>query len=154
MKRLVYLLAVMFTTYAASQSAMAQDVPIDSVLEEYIIGHGGTLGGPSGGINAVLLDDFLGNGDAKALARLDTRENPGTLTLRVWRKVKRGDFTFALLVFRVEIRGFDAAGEPIYQHELGGFTFGDSASGNWTRTLRNIPEDIRRLQITFVGNYE
>ena len=153
MKSNLYFIAVLLGISCWAQQASAQDIPADSVLEGYTIAHGGTLGGPPG-LDAVLFDEFLGNGDAKARVKLDTRQNPGALTLRVWRNVKRGDFTFALLVFRVEIQGFDAEGEPIYQRELGGFTFGDSASGNWVRTVRDVPEDVRRLEIAFVGNYE
>jgi hypothetical protein len=135
-------------------TAFAQGTPEDPVIEDYVVAHGGSLGSPSSGVDAVLFDEFFGNGDAKALVKLQTRKDSRQLTLRVWRQIRRGEFSFALLVFRIEIRGFDALDEPIYARELGGFTFGDSSSGNWLRTLKDLPEDIRRIEITFIGNYE
>lgn len=133
------------------QPLFAQDEP---VLEEYIISHGGAPGVTPAGITAELSDKFFGNGTATALLQFVTKNDSSELFLRVRRKVKRRDFTFALLVFRVEVRGFDLEGMQIYSQDLSGFSFGDSQSGRWTERLQQLPANIQRIQVTFIGNYE
>lgn len=78
----------------------------------------------------------------------------GEIDIQVWRIVWPGTTVFALLVFRVEIRGVDAQGETVYSRDLDGFTFGDSSSGNWSTNLQDLPAGICRVTITFIGNYE
>ena len=82
------------------------------------------------------------------------RDDSGTLSLKVWRKVAKGEITFALLVFRIEIRGYDYTGTLIYSQDLDGFTFGDSKSGSWSEELKNLPVNIQQIKVTFFGNYE
>lgn len=68
--------------------------------------------------------------------------------------VAEGEVTFALLVFRIEIRGYDYSDTIIYSRDLDGFTFGDSKSGTWTKHLKVLPTSIKYITITFIGNYE
>jgi len=126
----------------------------DPVLEQYVIGHGGTQGGDPTGLVAQLSDKFLGNGSATVLIRFKTKDDASELSLKVRRKVKRKDVTFALLVFRVEVRGYDLADTLVFSQDLDGFTFGDSQSGRWSERLDQLPADIQRIEITFIGNYE
>jgi hypothetical protein len=106
-----------------------------------------------------LYDQSLGGGDAEARLELRRESASTTLSLRVWRKVRRGDSSFALLGEKVEVRGFDLEGTQIFSHDYSGLEkdgiyFGDSRSGRWQRTLRGIPAGVRRLEVTFLGNYE
>jgi hypothetical protein len=125
----------------------------EAVLERYTLGHGGDLSGPSGSVSAFLHDDRFGNGTAEASVFLDTGEDHDFLHLRVWRQVPPGQIVFALLVFRVEVRGYDFGGKTVHSRDLADFSFGDSASGQWLRKLR-VPKGIHRWEVTFVGNYE
>lgn len=133
------------------QPLFAQEEP---VLEEYTISHGGAPGVTPAGITAELSDKFFGNGTATALLQFVTKNDASELSLQVRRKVKRRDFAFALLVFRVEVRGFDLEGMQIYSQDLSGFSFGDSRSGRWSEKLEGLPANIQRIQVTFIGNYE
>jgi hypothetical protein len=58
-----------------------------------------------------------------------------------------------LLVFRIEVRGYDFLGKSVFSQDLDGFSFGDSTSGWWWKGLK-IPADVQLLHVTFVGNYE
>ena len=104
-------------------------------------------------------DQALGGGDAEARLELRRESSSGTLYLRVWRKVRAGQVSFALLGEKVEVRGFDGEGTQIFSHDYAGLEkegihFGDSRSGKWQRTLRGIPSAVRRVEVTFLGNYE
>ena len=124
----------------------------DSVLDSYTVAHGGGPG--ASGLTAVLFDENLGNGTATAHIIFTPTGDGSQLSLRVRRHVRRGEITFALLVFRVEIRAYDTGGELVYSRDLDGFTFGDSSSGRWFRRLKDLPANIAQLSVTFVGNYE
>jgi hypothetical protein len=137
----------------AAQSVQAKGTVLESVLEEYSIGHGGTLGGPTA-IEANLSDPAFGNGDAEASIELNMGNETGSLGLKVWRVVEPGNISFALLVFRVEVRAHDEAGTLVFSRDLDGFTFGDSMSGIWTEVLNELPSSIRQVKVTFFGNYE
>jgi len=126
----------------------------ETTLEEYSVSHGGTSETNPSGFSAKLFDRYFGNGTAKASVTFKMRDDSGTLSLRVWRKVAKGEITFALLVFRIEIRGYDYSDTLVYTQDLDGFAFGDSKSGNWAEKLRNLPTNIRQITITFFGNYE
>ncbi|MDQ2695383.1 MAG: hypothetical protein M3Z21_08400 [Pseudomonadota bacterium] len=134
---------------AGQQIAFAQ-VP---VLERYHIRHGGDQGGGPE-FAALLADGSFGNGTAKATVVLSFYEDAGSLSLRVWRRVRSGEITFALLVSRGIVRGYDGDGNLVYSHDLEGFVFGDSQSGKWSQRLSDLPASIRRINITFLGNYE
>jgi len=126
----------------------------ETTLEEYSVSHGGTSETNPSGFSAKLSDKYFGNGTAKAFVKFKMRNDSGTLFLKVWRTVAKGEITFALLVFRVEIRGYDYSDTLIYSRELGGFTFGDSKSGNWSEELKNLSINIQQITVTFFGNYE
>lgn len=55
---------------------------------------------------------------------------------------------------RVEIRAYDSAGAPIYMKDLVGFVFGDSKEGVWSQEIEDLPSIAKKVQVTFVGNYE
>jgi hypothetical protein len=126
----------------------------ETTLEEYSVSHGGTSETNPSGFSARLFDRYFGNGTAKASVTFKTSGDSGTLSLKVWRKVAKGEITFALLVFRIEIRGYDYSDTLVYTQDLDGFAFGDSKSGNWSEKLENLPINIRQITITFFGNYE
>ena len=146
---LVTALVVMSLGVVASPG-LAQEA--DSVLDSYTLAHGGHSG--ASGLTAVLFDEKLGNGTATAQITFAPDGDGSQLSLRVRRLVRRGEITFALLVFRVEIRAYDSGGELVYSRNLAGFTFGDSRPGRWVRRLKHLPADIAQLTITFIGNYE
>lgn len=129
----------------------------EPVLERYVLQVGST---ESFGAEAVLFDRFFGHGTARSRhvftgpPTLEDVDGTGRLVLRVWRIVDDDEITFALLVFRVEVRGFDAEGMLAYSRTLKGFTFGDSESGEWRRVLQDIPAEVIRLAVTYFGNYE
>ncbi len=126
----------------------------ETTLEDYSVSHGGTSETNPSGFSAKLSDKYFGNGTAKASVTFKMRDDSGTLSLKVWRKVAKGEITFALLVFRIEIRGYDYSDTLVYSQDFGGFTFGDSKSGNWSEDLKNLSANIRQMKITFFGNYE
>ncbi|KXK25201.1 MAG: hypothetical protein UZ01_03578 [Candidatus Brocadia sinica] len=105
-------------------------------------------------VKADLFDKFFGGGTAKARVVFKTRDNSSYLSLKVWKKVRSGEITFALSVFRTEIRGYDAAGELVYFHNFDGFAFGDSSSGHWSHKLQELPANIQQIQATFIRNCE
>jgi hypothetical protein len=126
----------------------------ESVLESYVIVHGGTPGARSDGLDVKLTDKYFGNGTASAHIRLKTKGDSGRLFLSVYREVGPGEVTLALLVFRVEVSGYDSDRSLIYSRNLGGFKFGESQSGEWQDELNELPTSIQQLNIVFVGNYE
>ncbi len=142
-------LIIIFICAVSSQQAFAQ-----AILESYVISHGGNQDTNSSGVVASLSDEFFGNGTAQAHITFRTKRNSSNLLLGVSRYVPPKTITFALLVFRIEVRGYDAAGELIYSHDLKGFAFGDSSSGNWSTNLENLQANTRQIRITFFGNYE
>ncbi len=126
----------------------------EPVLESYSITHGGDPETTPSGVKAALFDKLFGGGTAKARVVFNTRDDSSHLSLKVWRKVRSGEITFALLVFRIEVRGYDALDGLIYSRDLDGFTFGDSSSGQWSQKLHDLPANIQQIRITFIGNYE
>ena len=129
----------------------------EPVLEHYVLQVGSQDGA---GTEVALHDRFFGHGTARSRLlftgpeELGNPEGTGNLVLRVRRVVEPGEITLALLVFRVEVRGFAADGTTVYERDLRGFTFGDSASGQWWRQLHELPSSLVRLEVTFFGNYE
>ena len=138
------------------QPVMAQE----PILETYVIRQGGSSAVSSlEGFTAQFKDPGFGGspgqGTAKSIIRFETLADRSKLFLRVYREELPPDTTaFALIVESVKVRGFDFQGRRIYALNLEGFIFGDSSSGNWSRTLSNLPANVARLQITFYGNYE
>ena len=129
----------------------------EPVLEHYVLQVGSQ---DAAGTEVALHDRFFGHGTARSRIlftgpeELGNPEGTSNLVLRVWRIVEPGQITFALLVFRVEVRGFAADGTTVFERDLRGFTFGDSASGQWRRELQELPASLVRLEVTFIGNYE
>ena len=144
---LVILLAAGVTN---AQEANGQE----PVLEIYTLSHGGTPSARPDGLTVKLSDNYFGNGTARAQLRLKTKGDFGSLFLNVYREVVPGEVAFALLVFRVEVRGYDSAGSVIYSRDLDGFSFRDSRSGEWQELLEDIPVSIKQLKVVFIGNYE
>jgi hypothetical protein len=152
--RLLTLAAGLFAMTAAAQNR--------PVLENYSF----QLGTPSSinasaGAELHFKDRFFGNGTAHSSIRLLEQSSSSTLTQRplllmldVKRSVKPGEIVFALLAAGVEIRGYDASGAVIFSRDLPGFTFGDSASGEWHERIASLPTNLARLAVTFYGNYE
>jgi hypothetical protein len=126
----------------------------EPTLENYVVSHAGTPGARPDGLDVKLTDKYFGNGAAKARIRLKTKGDSGSLSLSVYREVGPGEVTFALLVFRVEVRCYGSAGSLIYSRDLSGFRFGDSQSGEWQEELNDIPTSIQQLNVVFIGNYE
>ena len=146
---LVTVLVVMSLVFGASH-VLAQEH--DSILDSYTLAHGGDSG--ASGLTAILFDENLGNGTATAHVVFAPAGDGSELALRVRRQVRRGEITFALLVFNIEIRAYDSEGALVYSRDLDGFTFGDSSSGRWFRRLKDLPANIAKLTVTFFGNYE
>jgi len=130
----------------------------EPVLEEYMIGHGGTQTFKLDGFDATLKDRAFGNSGGTAatqsIINFSTESDHSNLSLEVFRTVPPGSIVFALVVDRVEIRAFDLKGVPIYGRTLPGFVFGDSASGNWSWRLKDLPANIAQVKIKFIGNFE
>ena len=126
----------------------------EPVLESYSIGQGGDRSSGPDLFEATLSDKSFGNGTAKSQVKLTGKEANASLSLLVYRSVTPGEVVFALLVFKVEIRAYDSAGAPIYMRDLGGFTFGDSQGGVWTQEIEDLPSIAKKVQVTFIGNYE
>lgn len=154
-----HLVSVLFLaiTLVVSASGVRVAHAQEPVLEHYVLQVGAQDGD---GTEVALHDRFFGHGTARSRIVFTGPEelgNPagtGTLVLRVWRIVEPGEITFALLVFGVEVRGFSADGTTVYERDFRGFTFGDSASGQWRRKLEDLPSTLVRLEVTFTGNYE
>ena len=150
------ILSALLLVVAFISPSIAQDVE-HPVLEQYTLG----VGQNSDGVITAHYDKYFGGGTARAAVTFldrSLRQNPdgttGVLVLHVSRFVPPGTITFALLVFGIEVRGFDAEGNEVYKQDLPGFRFGDSASGRYTKTLRGLPLSISSLEISFRGNYE
>ena len=122
----------------------------DPVLERYSFGvkQGAT------GSEIRVVDKHLGEGTAKSRIEVSNEGNSKRLSLHVWREVKPDEIVFALLVFGIQIRGYDKSGAVTFSEDLPGFTFGDSESGDWGETVGPIPENTVQLKIIFYGNYE
>lgn len=139
--------------------AAAQDRP---VLENYSfqLGKPGSVEA-STGAELHFKDRFIGNGTASGSIKLLEQSSSSTLAqrplllmLEVKRTVKPGEIVFALLVFGVEIRGYDSNDAVVFSRDLPEFSFGDSASGEWYERIPDLPTNLARLAITFYGNYE
>ena len=130
----------------------------EPVLEEYTIGQGGTSSLNLDGFESTLSDRGFGSSTGTAATRsiinFSTESDHSNLSLEVFRRVPPGLIVFALIVNRVEIRAFDSKGTQVYSRDLPGFVFGDSASGNWSRILTDLPANIAQLKVKFFGNYE
>lgn len=143
-----------------SSSFLAAAEP--QVLEGYNFHFGsGNDPGRSSGAELRFHDRFFGNGTARAQISLTEQSSSSTfnnrpllLSLRVQRQVQPDEVVFALLIFKVEIRGFDSQGAIIFSRDLPGFNFGDSASGHWYERIPNLPTGLARLSISYYGNYE
>lgn len=124
-----------------------------SILETYAISHGGSTG-ISPPLGAKIEDQSFGGGTAKARLRFETAQDASRLSLKVWRKVRAGEIAFALLVFQIDIRGYDDQGQLVYSASPEPFSFGDGASGYWSANLEDLPPNIQKIETVFYGNYE
>jgi hypothetical protein len=150
LSKLTYLILTFVVIVASGLTSKAEG----AILEHYVLQHGGDSAGISEGIRFSLQDDHFGEGTAKAKIAFNTRGQQGYLSLKVCRTVKQGEIVFALLVFGVEIRGYTSNGDLVYSKDLEPFSFGDSKSGKWTALFRDLPVNITRLEVTYLGNYE
>jgi hypothetical protein len=121
----------------------------ETVAEHYSL----TIGTSSTGTDLQLFDKRFGDGTARARIKVVGQGESTRLSMRVSRNVSPGQIVFALLVFKVEVRGYDAAGALLFSEDFEGFTFGDSASGKWAEAL-TLPAEVVRIDATFFGNYE
>lgn len=103
MKPAIVIVLVVISLGFAASHGLAQE--LDSVLDSYTLAHGGDAG--ASGLTAVLFDEHLGNGTATAHVVFTPAGDGRQLSLRVRRHVRWGEITFALLVFRVEIRAYN-----------------------------------------------
>jgi len=149
---IVFAVAAVFTS---AQQVSAQES--EAVLEQYVFGTGQN----SSRVTATLRDKSFGGGTARASLSFladpnesGPRAGENRLMMTVRRNVPPDQITFALLCFRIEIRGYDVEGAEVFSKDLPGFTFGDSASGFYSKAIRGIPKTVSELQVTFVGNYE
>jgi hypothetical protein len=135
--------------------------PVNSqepVLEAYTIGQGGSQSLSLDGFDSRLSDQGFGSVPGlhatKSIIQFNTEGAHSNLSLQVYRVVPKGTIIFALIVTRVEVRAFNSQGTPIYSRDLGGFVFGDGASGNWSQSLFDLPANVAQIKVTFFGNYE
>jgi hypothetical protein len=135
--------------------------PVNSqepVLEAYTIGQGGSQSLSLDGFDSQLNDEGFGSAPGlnatKSTIQFKTDTDHSNLILQVYRVVPKGTIIFALIVTRVEVRAFNSQGAPIYSRDLGGFVFGDGASGNWSKSLFDLPANVAQIKVTFFGNYE
>ncbi|MFN3649374.1 MAG: hypothetical protein ACK47B_07305 [Armatimonadota bacterium] len=145
-------LGLVLVALVVSAAPAAEELP---VLERYSLD---SLG-ERRGLVYELYDQSFGGGDAEARLRLRRTRSAGSLTVRVSRTVRRGQVSFALLGERVEVRGYSGDDQVLYSRDFAGLEkegiyFGDSRSGNWVRKLSGIPAEVRRIEVTFYGNYE
>jgi hypothetical protein len=147
----------LFALLAVAASPLVAQDPEPGALESYVLG----VGQNSDGVTTALTDKYFGGGTARAAIFYydrNYRQNPeaesGVLILNVSRFVRPDEIVFALLVFEIEVRGYDAEGTQVYSKDLDGFTFGDSRSGRYSKVLRDLPLAISKLEVTFRGNYE
>jgi len=149
------------TTKESKVNLIPDAQPVNSqepVLEAYTIGQGGSQSLSLDGFDSRLSDQGFGGapsiGTAKSIIQFNTERDHSNLFLQVYRVVPKGTITFALIVTRVEVRAFNSQGAPIYSRDLGGFVFGDGASGNWSQSLFDLPANVAQIKVTFFGNYE
>jgi hypothetical protein len=130
----------------------------EPVLEAYTIGQGGSQSLSLDGFDSQLSDEGFGSVTGlhatKSVIQFNTESDHSNLFLQVYRTVPKGTIIFALIVTRVEVRAFNSQGTPIYSRDLGGFVFGDGASGNWSQSLFDLPANVAQIKVTFFGNYE
>jgi len=135
--------------------------PVNSqepVLEAYTIGHGGSQSLSLDGFDSRLSDQGFGSSPGplatKSIIQFNTESDHSNLFLQVYRVIPKGTKIFALIVTRVEVRAFNSQGVQIYSQDLGGFVFGDGASGDWSKSLSDLPANVAQIKVTFFGNYE
>jgi hypothetical protein len=150
-KRLFYVAAVLIAAAAPARPAAAQ-LPL---LEKYTL----ESTGDRPGVAYELFDQSLGGGDAHSALKLSRGRTSAGLLLKVWRVVRPGQTSFALLGERIEVRAYDFEGTLVFSRDLVGLEkegihFGDSKSGRWFRKLTGIPLSVRRVEVTYLGNYE
>ncbi len=153
MRALVSLLLVVSGWLAAADSTL---------LEQYSFQLGtASATSQSAGAELRFTDRYFGGGTARCRIALieessssNLQSRPMMLFLQVARNVAEGEIVFALLVFLVEIRGYNGGGHLVYTRDLSGFTFRDSAPGRWYERLAGLPTDLNRIEIAFYGNYE
>ncbi|MEW6368008.1 MAG: hypothetical protein AB1714_25560 [Acidobacteriota bacterium] len=141
----------------AAVGVLLIDTPIDrrcyasdTILEQYRF----LLGQSADGVTLKLHDQSFGGGTARCSLSICGRKSGVSLQMRVRRAVRPDEIVLALLVFSVEVRGYDSGGRLSYSHELGGFTFGDSRPGAWHADLDSLPRGLREIEVVFLGNYE
>ncbi|MDW8342883.1 MAG: hypothetical protein RMM51_00145 [Verrucomicrobiae bacterium] len=150
--RLLCWLTLCGSFFALSPQVFAQDE--EPILDTYLVGQISSTWDRTEGFTAHVRDPNLGNGTARTELRLQVGQTAATLKLQASRRVRPGQIVFALLVDRVEVRVRNLAGEVIAERTLPGFIFGDSASGRWQATLRDLPANTAVVEVTFFGNYE
>jgi len=140
-----------------AQPVNSQAPVLASVLEAYTIGQGGSAGFLDG-FDSRLTDQGFGAIPGpyatKSIVQFSTKSDRSNLSLQVYRTIPPGMIVFALIVASVEVRAFDSQGAPIYSRDLGGFVFGDGSSGNWSKSLSDLPANVALIKVTFFGNYE
>ena len=159
MKRLLSTLIVNLLLVVGIQIFNAQLVNgQEPVLESYTIGQGGSQSSSLDGFDSRLNDQGFGTAAGphatKSIIQFKTENDHSNLFLQVYRVIPSGTISFALIVTRVEVRAFDSQGAKLYSRDLDGFVFGDSASGNWSQTLLDLPANIAQVKVTFFGNFE
>lgn len=122
----------------------------ETILERYLLKADAGIGS----LDFRLSDRSFGGGTAKSVLAWKSTTDGARLTMTVSRSVKPGEVVFALLVFHVEVRGYDETGQLTYSESIGGFTFGDSEGGRWEKNLSAAPVDLTRIVVAFYGNYE
>jgi hypothetical protein len=153
--RLLKRMTLIFGLAAAAVGANAQ------VLERYSFQLGTTNAvNQSPGGELRFTDRFFGNGTAQSRIILLEESSssmvmnrPMMLSLQVRRVVKEGEIVLALLVSRVEIRGYDSSGQLIWLRDMAGFRIGDSSSGRWHERVGGLPTGLAQITVTFYGNY-
>jgi hypothetical protein len=150
----VQLLLVLGFQIFNTQSVRGQE----PILESYTIGQGGSQTPSLDGFESRLSDrgfgTSAGSAATKSVVQFETESDHSNLFLQVYRGVPPGTIVFALIVTRVEVQAFDLKGEKVYSRSLAGFVFGDSASGNWSQTLSDLPPNIAQIKVTYFGNFE
>jgi hypothetical protein len=130
----------------------------EPVLEAYTIGQGGSQSLSLDGFDSRLSDQGFGSVPGlhatKSIIQFNTESDHGNLFLQVYRVIPKGTIIFALIVTRVEVRAFNSQGVNVYSRDLGGFVFGDGASGNWSQPLFDLPANVAQIKVTFFGNFE
>jgi hypothetical protein len=146
------------TLTISAQSFQFKGQGQEPVLEAYTIGQGGSQTLSLDGFDSRLSDQNFGGAPSphatKSVIQFNTESDHSNLLLQIYRVVPKGTIIFALIVTRVEVRAFNSQAAPVYLRNLGGFVFGDGASGNWNQSLFDLPANVAQIKVTFFGNYE